>query len=58
MIRLYAIPTHTNNLIIDGHDYNCETPQDELQHHIEQNIDFIETEEQELKSIIKNEPSF
>lgn len=58
MIQLYAIPTYTDSLIIDGHDYNNETPCDEIRHHIEQNIDFIEDEEKSLKSIIENEPSF
>ena len=56
MIKLNAISEYHDELNMNHHDYNGETPRDELQHHIEQNIDFIENEEEALQKLIASEP--
>lgn len=57
MIKLYKTPYYTGKLIINGKDYNGETPDDELQHYIESNIDFVENEEGQLEALIASEPT-
>lgn len=57
MIVLNQIPEYHSELVIDGRDYNYETPNDELQYHIESNIEFIENEENEISELIGHEPS-
>lgn len=57
MIRLHTIQNYTDELIIEGKDYNGQTPDDELQYHIESNIDFVEDEESELEALIASEPT-
>ena len=54
MIKLNQIPNYTDELVIDGIDYNYNTPDDELRNHIKDNIEFIEQEEEELKAQTKN----
>lgn len=56
MIQINKLPEYHNELIINGKDYNGETPQDELQYHIESNIDFVENEEEALANLIASEP--
>lgn len=53
MIKLNQIPNYCEELIIDGVDYNYNTPGDELRKHIEDNLEFIEQEEEELKAQIQ-----
>lgn len=57
MIKLHTIPEYHDELNINGHDYNGETPEDELQHHIESNLEFVEDEESELEALIASEPT-
>ena len=56
MIQINKLPEYHNELIINGKDYNGETPQDELQYHIESNISFVEDEEEALANLIASEP--
>lgn len=55
MIQLYTTEYH-DELNTRYNDYNGETPRDELQYHIEQNIEFIENEEEALQQLIASEP--
>ncbi|WP_405287647.1 hypothetical protein [Methanobrevibacter sp.] len=57
MIQINKLPEYHNELIIEGKDYNGETPQDELQYHIESNISFVEDEESQLEALIASEPT-
>lgn len=50
VIKLNRIPNYTDELVIDGIDYNYSTPDDELREHIQDNLEFIEQEEEELKA--------
>lgn len=50
MIKLNKIPNYSDELVIDGIDYNYNTPDDELREHIQDNLEFIEQEEEELKA--------
>ena len=54
MIKLNQISNYCEELIIDGVDYNYNTPDDELREHIQDNLEFIEQEEEELKAQINN----
>ena len=54
MIQLHTTEYH--NELNGLYDYNGKTPRDELQYHIEQNIEFIENEEEALKQLIASEP--
>ena len=56
MIKLHTIPKYHDELNINGHDYNGQTPDDEIQYEIENSIKFIEDEEAELKQLIASEP--
>ena len=53
MIKLNKISNYCEELIIDGVDYNYNTPDDELRKHIEDNLEFLEQEEKELKAQIQ-----
>ena len=50
VIKLNRIPNYSDELVIDGIDYNYNTPDDELRKHIQDNLEFIEQEEEELKA--------